>query len=120
MAIESKVYIAKFLPDPIRGEPRNVGVFVHTADGVIKTRFLMESEKTHAIPSGLDIKEFAEIVSEWKSSLGKYGPNAMGWVGKRKSADQKFYIEFAFPQILLDSGKSRDEIANEYFERLVL
>ena len=94
MSMEIQIYLAKFLPVPRRGEPRNVGLVVRTANDEIFTKFLFEGEKTCVSPKSLDLKEFASVVVDWKIAIQKYGVKALHWVGKRKKYDQRFYIEF--------------------------
>lgn len=114
MPMEVQIYLAKFLPDPRRGEPRNVGLVVRTAMDDVLSRFLLEGEKTHPIPKALDIKEYAEEIGKWKEAFEKYGVKALLWVGKRKTPQQRFYLEF--------TGGEMMHVVNfdQLFEELVL
>lgn len=94
MPMEIQIYLAKFLPNPRRGEPRNVGLVVRTAADELLSRFVLEGEKTHAVPKGLDIREFSKVVGEWREPMEKYGAKALQWVGKRKAPGQRYYLEF--------------------------
>jgi hypothetical protein len=102
MPIEIQVFLAKFLPDPRRGEPRNVGLVVRTAKDELLIRFLLEGEHTQVIPKGLDVKEFALEMGKWRETMEKYGVKALQWVGKRKKPSQRYYLEFAGGEMVAD------------------
>ena len=112
MPIEIQVYLAKFMPDPRRAEPRNVGLVVRTATDEILTKFLLEEEKTVRVPKKLDLMEFASTVGEWRKALDKYGIKALSWIGKRKKSDQRLYLEFMGGELVheLDFDKLFEEL----------
>jgi len=112
--MEVQVYLAKFLPDPRRGEPRNVGLVVRTAANEVLTRFLLEGDQTQAVPKHLDLREYGMTVGGWKETIDKYGIKALQWVGKRKKQDQRFYLEFMGGEMVNDFDFDR------LFEELVL
>lgn len=91
---EIQIYLAKFMPDPRRAEPRNVGVFVRTANDEVVSRFLVGGKEIEPLPGQMNFKEYTETVNKWRGSVEKYGLKALQWIGKRKSANQKLYIEF--------------------------
>jgi hypothetical protein len=114
MPIEIQIHLVKFLPDPRRGEPRNVGLVVRTASNEVLTKFLLEGDQTQAVPKQLDLREYAVTVGGWKEAIEKYGVKALQWVGKRKKPSQKYYIEFA-------GGEMVQELNfDKLFEELVL
>jgi hypothetical protein len=94
MTTEIQIYLAKFLPDPRRNEPRNIGLVIRNASDEIYSRFVLEGEQTEAIPKQLEIHELSKVVDEWRGAIDKYNVKALQWIGKRKSAGQKFYLEF--------------------------
>jgi hypothetical protein len=102
MPIEIQIYLAKFLPDPRRGEPRNVGLVVRTAADEVLTKFLLEGDQTQAVPKYLDLREYGMTVSGWKETIEKYGVKALQWVGKRKKLSQRYYLEFMGGEMVQD------------------
>lgn len=114
MPIEVQVYLAKFLPDPRRGEPRNVGLVVRTAANEVLTRFLLEGDDTQTVPKLLDLREYGVTVGGWKETIEKYGVKALQWVGKRKKPSQRYYLEFVGGEMVNDFN------FDKLFEELVL
>lgn len=118
MPIEIQIYIAKFLPNPRRGEPRNVGLVVRTASNEVLTKFLLEVDENrdtlHLVPKHLDLREYDVVVGEWKAAIEKYGVKSLQWAGKRKKGDQRFYLEFCGGEMVNDFDLDR------LFEELVL
>lgn len=112
--MEVQIYLAKFLPDPRRGEPRNVGLVVRTAMDDVLSRFILEGEHTQEIPKQLDIREYAAEIGKWKEGLEKYGVKALLWVGKRKNPRQRYYLEFAGGEMIAEFNFDR------LYEELVL
>jgi len=86
MPVEVQVYLAKWVPNPRRNEPKNFGVCVVVGTGDFDYRFLP------APPQGADTGEYRETVAAWTEALQKYGAKALNWVGRKRG---NFYIEFA-------------------------
>lgn len=97
--MEIQIYLAKFVRDIRRNEPRNVGLIIRTADDQLFIKFLLEEEKTCLIPKGLNIVEFSNEVLPWREQFDKYGIKALNWVGKRKK-DSKYFIEFSHGEMV--------------------
>jgi hypothetical protein len=114
MPIEVQIYLAKFLPDSRRGEPRNVGLVVRTAANEVLTKFLLEGDDTQTVPKQLDLREYGVTVGKWKEAIDKYGVKALQWVGKRKKQDQRLYLEFCGGEMVNNLDFDR------LFEELVL
>lgn len=112
--MEIQIYLAKFMSNPRRFEPRNVGLVVRTAKDEVLTKFLLEDEKTQTVPKQLDIQEYASVVSMWKEAIEKYGVKALSWIGKRKKTDQKYYLQFMGGELVQDFD------LDKFFEELVL
>jgi len=115
--MEVQVFLAKFLGNPRRMEPRNVGLLVRTADDRVLYRFLLDGgDDTQRVPKGMDahLREYADTVPKWTETIDKYGPKALQWVGKRKGGGQHFYIEMAFGEMVMEFDFDR------LFEELVL
>lgn len=103
MPVEVQVYLAKWVPDPRRKEPRNFGLCVVAGTGRFHYRFLPES------PEGADSEEYLGVVRKWSESLQKYGQQALKWVGKQRGP---YYIEFAHGEMVqtLDFDKLYEEL----------
>ena len=118
--MEVQIYLAKFLPNPRRGEPRNVGLVVRTAMDDVLHKFVLEGERPANMSQHLDFvnaevfEEYSKTIMEWKAAFEKYGVKALLWVGKRKTPQQRFYLEF--------SGGEMMHLLNfdELFKELVL
>jgi hypothetical protein len=114
MPQEIQIYLAKFMHNPMRGEPRNVGLLVRTSSDELLSRFLLEGDETQAVPKTMNLIEYGRAVGEWRTGFAKYGIKGLHFVGKRKSRDQKFYIEMV-------GGMMVDELDfDKMFKELVL
>lgn len=112
--MEIQIYLAKFLSEPRRGEPRNVGLVVRTATDEVLIRFLLEGDQTQAVPKHLDLREYAMTVGGWRETIEKYGVKALQWVGKRKKPSQRYYLEFMGGEMVQEFDLEK------LFEELVL
>jgi len=108
---EVRFYLAKAVPDLMRGEPRNCGLIIRRA----------ESKELHFrfmdVPPVV-IDGYHETIGNWKDALVKHGNRSLHFIGKRsgnKYANPKLYIELAFNRMVagrVDFG--------EAYKRLVL
>lgn len=117
----AKWHIVKYMADPTRREPRNVGIILDI-DGLIMTKFLGETSLGHVDrrlirPVALD----ADVYSSWISYYRRKAESGQ-WsdVERLQSRGRtgNFYAEFG--GIEATTQESADQILADLFERLVL
>jgi hypothetical protein len=86
-AREVQWYIARYERDLMRGEAKNIGVILRSAEGPLKFRFLLPSEVGVREP-----KTFQLWVAYWKSSIEKHGVKAIYWLPKRRSGESHYIV----------------------------
>jgi len=91
MPVEVQVHLAKWVPNPRRNEPKNIGLCVLAGTGEFSYRFLPDP------PEGGDEVQYRAMVEKWTDALKKYGAKALTWVGKRRG---RFYIEPAHGEMV--------------------
>jgi hypothetical protein len=89
---EIQWFLCKFIPDPFRNEPRNIGLIYRPADGPLKTRFL-DPNHLPAWVAG-DGARYRERTTKWLATIEKHGSKCLHWLPKRKN-QEPYYIEFA-------------------------
>lgn len=118
----NEIFLAKYVPDPARWEPRNVGVIVR-ADDAVRCRFL--GEKTDGVIDGRSIRHsvgapagvYREWVRFWRRSIVDEGRDP---VSLQARPEATFFVQAA-GEVWLDArpDTSIDELVGEYFRRLV-
>jgi hypothetical protein len=103
--------LAKFVADPARNEPRNVGVFVLSSVGPMKYKLL--GQDGGPLPPWLDADAYSKTVDRWKRAIAEHGDKAIHWIGKRQKGDP-YYIELAGVQMTLSEVN-----IDTFFEELV-
>ncbi|MBF6605930.1 MAG: hypothetical protein IVW53_10155 [Chloroflexi bacterium] len=118
----TEIYLAKYVPDPARWEPRNIGVIVR-ADGSVGCRFL--GEKTSGAIDGRSIRHsvgapvdvYREWVRFWRRSIveERQDPASL-----RARPEATFFVQAA-GEVWLDDrpDASIEGLVGEYFRRLV-
>lgn len=110
---EVQWYLAKYIPDLERNEPRNVGLIMRPADAEMTWRFL-DPRTVEALYKGAEDAYVAQT-GKWTGILEKYGVKCLRWIGKRSKKNPRFYIEQAGGRIV--AGRV---VFDALYERLVL
>jgi hypothetical protein len=116
-------YLAKAVPDLMRGEPRNCGLIVRVAESTELTYRFMDRPPLFIDPQaaadfGEKVGGYHETIANWKAAFEKHGTKSMHFVGKRsgnKYANPALYIEPAFNRMV--AGRVN---FGELYKRLVL
>ncbi len=90
---EVQWFVAKYVPDLVRGEPRNIGVILRLFEGVLKYRFW-------SIPPFVrDPTTYLAWVDYWTATMEKHQAKSLHWLPKRRAGDT-FYIEQAGAKLI--------------------
>lgn len=116
----TKIYLAKYVPDPARWEPRNVGVVIRDESGSA-ARFIGETptgaidgrQVRHVIGAPADA--YREWVRFWRSSIVA-GDDPMELI-TRSGSD--FFMAEAGETLLEGAPRTLTEKVQDYFNRLV-
>ncbi len=116
----TKIYLAKYIPDPARWEPRNVGVVIQDESGY-SARFIGEKpsgaidgrQVRYAIGAPADA--YREWVRFWRRTIEE-GKDPLDLV-TRSGSD--FFIAEAGEMLLEAAERTLAEKVQEYFNRLV-
>jgi hypothetical protein len=118
----TKVYVAKYVADPARWEPRNVGVLVDQGDKRA-ARFLGEdpsgkvdgNKVRHAVGAPADV--YRSWIKHWRKALvdGDGDPDR---ADQRRDIDT-FFIQQAGEVLVEAASRSLDQVVEAYFRRLV-
>lgn len=116
----TKIYLAKYVSDPARWEPRNVGVVID--DGTTRrARFLAEDDRgkiegyrvRYAV--GAPTEVYREWVSYWRRVLLADGADPLGFTDTAGG----FFIQEAGEVFAEEEARPIDAVTAEYFARLV-
>jgi hypothetical protein len=118
----TQIYLAKYVPDPARWEPRNVGVIV-LADDSVRCRFL--GEKTSGVIDGRSIRHsvgapagvYREWVRFWRRTIidERRDPASL-----QARPEATFFVQPA-GEVWVEARPDApiDDLVGEYFHRLV-
>jgi hypothetical protein len=118
----TQIYVAKYVPDPARWEPRNVGVIVST-DGAVACRFVGERAPgvidgrsiRHSVGAPADV--YREWVRFWRRSIveERLDPESL-----ETAPGSSFFVRAA-GEVWLEErpGRPIDDLLTDYFRRLV-
>jgi hypothetical protein len=120
--LNTQVFVAKYVADPARWEPRNVGVIV-MLDGRPSCRFLGEKAGgeidgrsiRHAVGAPVDV--YREWVRYWRRSVLVEGrdPGSL-----ETPSEATFFVQKAGEAWVSEGAKREiDDLVSEYFRRLV-
>lgn len=117
--MSTRIFVAKYVPDPARWEPRNIGVIVEEGDARL-ARFV--GEKPGGSIDGRQIRfsvgapadAYRDWIRYWRRAIDDGSDLVRS--GKR---DADFFIAEAGETLMEPPGKSLTERLGEYFARLV-
>jgi hypothetical protein len=93
--IEVQWFFVQWFVDPMRKEPRNVGLLVRVGDAILASRFIGEKQTTigkddappvivEKLPKWLAFEGgYGKLVKEIRNPIRKYGPKSMNWIPKK-------------------------------------
>lgn len=117
----ARIFLAKYVPDAARWEPRNVGVIVDV-DGVRKARFLAEDAGGNIDgyrarwAVGAPIEVYREWVRFWRREIVERGEDPLS---PDDRGPQTFFVDQAGQVLAESEPRTVDLMVDEYFGRLV-
>jgi hypothetical protein len=117
----TRVYVAKYVPDPARWEPRNVGVIV--VDGTERAARFLAEEPTGKIEGrqvryavGAPAEVYREWVHYWRRVVIREGTDP----AELSTSDASTFFVHEAGEILADTEpRPIDVMVSDYFKRLV-
>lgn len=86
-------YLAKAVPDVERNEPRNIGLVLRVAESE-RLAYVFVTDPIAIAARGVeDVKGCLAQVTEWITTIEKYGARCLSWLPKRKS--KLYYVELS-------------------------
>lgn len=106
---EVQWFVAKYEPDLMRAEPRNIGVILRGARGPLQYRFLTKSEAVER--GGVRHPDvFEEWVRYWINTIEKHGVKCLYWLPKRRRGESHYIVLGG--NRLATNGVNFDELFN--------
>lgn len=107
---EIQWYLARYEPDLMRAEAKNIGVIVRPARGLMQYRF-QDLQDARALMRIRNNDAYLAWVKFWTETIEKHGPKCLHWITKRRPGES-YYLSFGGSQM------ATRVVFDELFDRL--